>query len=169
MIEQLLDYSLIHRGGGLPVTLQHVDLGRVCRAVVEEMETGHPGTRIEWVGADEIWGHWDEDRLGEVLSNLIGNAIRYGDGGPITVALRQREKDVLMTVHNAGEPIPDEAMPRLFDPFCRGHAERRSKDKGLGLGLYIVRQIVQSHSGDITVKSSRDEGTTFTVVLPRQR
>jgi signal transduction histidine kinase len=108
-------------------------------------------------------GHWDEARLAQVLSNLIGNALRHGDPSvPVRVRWQGVTDSLLLEVHNGGA-IPPALREHLFDPFRRGTRARDS----LGLGLYIVRQIVLAHSGSIDVASTEGEGTTFRVRLPR--
>jgi signal transduction histidine kinase len=98
------------------------------------------------------------------LLNLMGNALRHG-GGTVAIQVRRTEGTVEVTVRNEGAPIPDELLPIVFDPFQRGE-ERGS---GLGLGLYIVREIARAHGGDVSVVSSSHQGTTFTLCLPVDR
>lgn len=164
MIDQLLDFSRVKMGDGLPIELHETRLDELCGTVLEELEASFPGTRIVLDCAEEISGMWDPNRLSEVLSNLVGNAAQHGDGAEVTVTLRRVGDEATVAVHNFGAPIPDEVLPHLFEPFRRGRPE--SKGGGLGLGLYIARQIVRSHGGDLTVFSSATAGTTFTVRMP---
>jgi signal transduction histidine kinase len=101
-----------------------------------------------------------------VLSNLLSNALRHGRAGePVWVRAEGREREVVLSVTNAGEPIPEELRPVLFEPYTRGNPRFRPSGS-LGLGLYIVRQVVEGHGGTVEVASG--EGTTtFTVRLPR--
>src|SRR5690606_34629890 len=106
----------------------------------------------------------DPDRLAQMAANLVGNALRHGDPtAPVRVRARADDAIVRISVHNEGAPIPPEACRTLFQPFQR-HASRG----GLGLGLYISRNIVRRHGGTIEVDSREGHGTTFTVTLPRE-
>jgi PAS domain S-box-containing protein len=110
-------------------------------------------------------GEWDPDRLAQVVSNLVGNALQHGaHDTPVEVRLGHEDSTLVLTVHNQGTPIPEALLPHVFDPFRR--ADNRSR-QGLGLGLYIVQQLILAHGGTITVSSQVDSGTTFTVRLPR--
>jgi signal transduction histidine kinase len=113
---------------------------------------------------------WDAERIAQLASNLISNAVRYGEAGhSIDVALEDGPGDALeIRVHNDGLPIPREAIPALFEPFKRGERAEHAARQGLGLGLYIVREIVRAHGGEIEVRSKAGDGTTFIVRLPRQ-
>ncbi|MCA1733028.1 MAG: ATP-binding protein [Acidobacteria bacterium] len=116
-------------------------------------------------------GEWDPARLRQVVSNLVSNAITHGeDGSPVEISLREEEQDVLLTIANRGPAIPAEALPRIFDPFVRvpSAADNRGQSfGGVGLGLYIAREIVAAHRGTISVASSEDSGTVMSVRLPR--
>jgi signal transduction histidine kinase len=113
-------------------------------------------------------GHWDPDRLLQVISNLVGNAGQHGDrASPILVRLDGGQPDaVRLEVRNQGV-IPEAAMPSLFDPL-RGSSQPRDHVRGLGLGLFIVKAIVEAHGVRVGVTSSAAEGTAFTVTLPRR-
>jgi signal transduction histidine kinase len=114
-------------------------------------------------------GVWDKERLAQVVSNLIGNAIEHGKpGGAIEVRLRSEGDGVRLEVHNQGAAIPAELLPSIFDPFRR-QQRAGQKSEGLGLGLYICRELVRAHGGEIAVQSTDEAGTTFTVRLPRKR
>ena len=114
-------------------------------------------------------GLWDRERLAQVVTNLIGNAIQHGRlDGSIDVRLRDEGDAVCLLVHNDGSPIPADLLPSIFDPFRRGRRRATQKAEGLGLGLFIVREMVRAHSGEISVQSTEAEGTTFTVKLPRR-
>ena len=121
---------------------------------------------VELKESGDLHGSWDEGRLAQVLSNLVGNAVRHG--APtclITIHLDGKADEVAAAVHNGGH-IPADLIPRLFEPFHSGQG-KRTRAEGLGLGLYIVEQIVLAHGGEVTVRSTEDEGTTFRVSLPR--
>jgi phosphoserine phosphatase RsbU/P len=170
MIRDLLDFTQARLGAGIHVDRGRTDLRQVVAQVVEEAETTRPGRRIEvehaGVGGSE--GEWDPDRLAQVVSNLVVNALRHGDSdAAVTVRTRGAPDVVVLEVHNRGEPIASELQARLFQPLQRGTTADRAS-RSVGLGLYIVDQIVKSHGGAIEVESSREEGTTFRVSLPRR-
>ena len=166
MIDQLLDLTRSRHGGGIPVEPRPLELADVVRRVVEELELANPDRTLTVGVEGETWGEWDPDRLAQVVSNLVGNAIRHGDGErPVEVRVRGEGGEVALAVHNHGAPIAGELVPILFDPF---HRAKGSSPSGLGLGLFIARQIVLAHGGEIGVASTAEEGTTFTVRLPRR-
>jgi PAS domain S-box-containing protein len=169
MISELLDFTRSRMGGGIPVEPRVADLAAICRESVEELRTSHPEARVLLRVLGHGAGEWDAGRLSQVVSNLVGNAIHYSPPGtPVRVVLRgEGVQDVVLTVHNGGPPIPEAFLPILFEPFRRGLEDRPSNREGLGLGLYIVRQIVLAHGGQLDVRSLPGEGTTFTVKLPR--
>jgi PAS domain S-box-containing protein len=169
IIRALADYTLVQLGRGMPLEAGPVDLVDVCRAVVEEAEAGNPGRAIEWDHRGPAEGEWDGDRIGQVLANLVGNALRYSpEESVVRVSCRGEGSEAVLEVHNRGRPIPAEFMPHLFEPFRRGPDPRGGDRKGLGLGLFIARQIVLAHRGTIEARSSEGEGTFFTVRLPLQ-
>jgi PAS domain S-box-containing protein len=167
MIDDLLDFTRASVGGGLPVSRRPTDLCELVDATVAEFELTHPG-RVRLMCARGLHGgEWDRDRLAQVVSNLVGNALTHGDeASPVTVAVRAEPPDVVLSVHNEGPPIPAELLPRIFDPFKRAGTD--GGRRGLGLGLYIVQQIVLAHGGSISAESSEAGGTTFSVRLPRE-
>jgi len=166
MIETLLDFTRARFLGKLPVTPTPADLGQIAVAVADEMRVAWP-ERIEVDVRGDSHGEWDPARLSQIVSNLVNNGITYGDPQtPVRVLVDGTGDDVFLKVSNQGPPIPPETIPTLFEPFRRGVPADRSPG-GLGLGLYIVQQIVQEHGGTITVESTAQLGTTFTVLLPR--
>lgn len=168
MIEQLLDLTRGRLGGGIPIVPRQIDLGPVCRQVIGEMEGGNPERKVVQHLHGDLVGFFDEDRLAQVLANLLRNAAQHGaTGTPIDVSVEGTDTEVTLAVHNQGAPIPAHLQAQLFDPFRRGRAEDEHRPDGLGLGLYIVRQIVDAHGGRIEVRSTAEDGTSFTVHLPR--
>lgn len=146
---------------GVPLALRPIDLAEICRQVVREA-SGREQTRlIDQRGLAELRGTWDADRLAQVVENLVSNALSHGVG-PVTITLAREGDDAILSVHNLGPPIPRAALPTLFDPFRRA-TERAG---GVGLGLYIVDQIVRAHSGSITIDSELERGTTMTIRVP---
>lgn len=163
MIEQLLDLTRIRSGGGMPIRRLPMELAELCEQVIREIEVGQRQRQIELTIVGDTRGFWDPDRLGQVVSNLVGNAARHGEAGPIEATLDGREREeVMLVVYNRGT-IPPALMPHLFDPFRQGDSSR----SGLGLGLFITKQIVEAHGGSLAVCSSPSEGTSFQMRLPR--
>ncbi|MGK4005244.1 hybrid sensor histidine kinase/response regulator [Sorangium sp. So ce1036] len=167
LIEHLLCYSRTRLGQELPIEPRPVDLMSLCAAVLDEQEPGAAG-RFHLRGEGDPGGHWDPDRLAQVLSNLIGNALRHGASGtPIEVRVDgSRREEVRLRVRNQGA-IPPEILPSIFEPF-RTTAGGRAATDGLGLGLYIVQRLVEAHGGKVVAASSPAEGTSFEVTLPRR-
>ncbi|HSD18845.1 MAG TPA: PAS domain-containing sensor histidine kinase [Anaeromyxobacter sp.] len=169
MIGTLLDFTHSRFKGGMPISQVSMDLDEVCRRVVDELLAAEPGRRIELDLSDDGRGSWDPARMAQVVSNLVANALEHGaKHGAVKVSVGGDDEEVALKVENQGAPIAPELMAVMFEPFCRGSALRdASHARGLGLGLYIVREIVKAHGGAITVESTRERGTTFTVRLPR--
>ena len=167
MIDQLLDLTRIRIGDGLGVGMHAtVDVHQLIQRVRDEFRMSSPQTEVmlHCVGESSILG--DQGRLLQLFSNLMGNAIQHGGREvPVTARLACSPSHVVVAIHNAGT-IPSQVMTELFEPF-RGRGERSSHPAGLGLGLYISRQIARAHRGDIAVHSD-ESGTTFTVELPRR-
>ena len=168
MIGELLDFTRGRLGGGIPISRQPLNLRHLCRHVLEELEAAHPGRELRLEAEGHFQGEWDPDRLTQVFGNLIKNALDYSpEGSPVRVSLHDEGEGVRVEVHNQGAPIPAELLPSIFEPFRRCAEEGRHPTSGLGLGLFIVEQIVHGHGGTVSVRSSQEEGTTFTVRLPR--
>jgi len=168
MIEQLLDFARARVGEGIPLARREVDLADLCRRIVAEIQLTSPGRAIVTTCGGDLRGWWDGDRLGQVMSNLLVNALRHGaEGGVVAVDLaRLGDGRTQISVANEGA-IPAETLPLIFDPFRSGRRTSGRAD-GLGLGLYIVQQLVRAHGGEVVVSSAPREGTRFTVTLPAQ-
>jgi len=170
MIGDLLDFTRGRLGGGIPLSRRSANLRHICRHVLDELEAGHPGRELRLKADGHFMGEWDPDRLAQVVGNLGKNALDYSsEGTPVEFSLYNEGNSVRLEVHNAGAPIPADRIPHLFEPFRRGPQDENHLTHGLGLGLYIVQQIVQSHGGTIEVRSTVADGTTFTVRLPLHR
>jgi PAS domain S-box-containing protein len=162
MIHALLDFTR-SRHGGIPLSRAAVDLRELCREVVAELEVAHPERSFILRGRGDVSGEWDRDRIAQVVSNLTANALQHGaPGAPIALVLAGLDGEVTLCIHNQGRAIPPADLAHIFDPFRK----LRKTAGGLGLGLYIVRQIVVAHGGRVEV-SSGDGGTRFTVHLPK--
>jgi signal transduction histidine kinase len=173
LIQQVLDLALARVKGGIPVELGEANLESIVRQAAAELDGGNgggqaaeEGERVQVEARGDTRGQWDEDRLLQVGSNLLANALEHGaEGGKVQVLVDGTDAEwVRLEVHNRGV-IPAELQPQLFSAF----KPRERQSRGLGLGLYIVDQIVRSHRGEVRVTSRDFEGTTFVVRLPRRR
>lgn len=168
MIEDVLDLARARLAGGIPLRRGETDFGALVQRMVQEHQSASPKPPIEVLLEGDLVGDWDSDRLAQVASNLIGNAIQHGDtSAPVQLRLDGTHADVVsFTVKNLGV-IPPAIQAHLFDPF-RGGAQRRGRTGGLGLGLYIVHQIIRAHHGHVEVESGSSPYTEFRVRLPRR-
>jgi signal transduction histidine kinase len=161
MVEQLLDFTRIRLGGGLPLELDTVDLGNIAKRVADELRAAKPQQTIDVQVIGDTLGRWDHDRIWRLMSNLITNAVEHGTD-PRVVVDGNNPIMVIAQVCNRGAIAPHVA-PEIFEPFRRCEGASAS---GLGLGLFIARQITTAHGGTITLENRTDE-TVFTVRLPR--
>ncbi|KQQ67892.1 histidine kinase [Pseudomonas sp. Leaf127] len=166
LIEDVLDFARGRLGDGITVRRVWVeDLQGYLRTVVDEVLASHPGCRIN---VDLQLGtgiYCDPARMGQLLSNLLGNAVTHGaQQAPVELVVRIEEGDVMLAVANQGEPIPESLLPLLFQPFTR--CEAGARGEGLGLGLYIAAQIMQGHEGTLSVSSDARHGTCFVARFP---
>jgi len=169
MIRDLLDFTKARLGGGIALHRQPTDLRDVVHQVVDEVLVAYPGRHVELDVAAELKGEWDPDRIAQVLSNLLSNALTYSPAeAPVRLGACVQGEQVLLSIFNGGTPIPPELLPRLFEPMTRGVLKEGQSSRSIGLGLYIVRDIVCGHGGGVEVVSSADHGTTFTVRLPQR-
>jgi signal transduction histidine kinase len=167
MIDQLLDFTRVRVGNGIPLQIKEVDIVPILRQTLDELDDANPTCALKLEVTGDASGVWDEDRLAQVFSNLVGNAVQHGkpEAG-VRVELHGTTPDcVSVRVTNAGS-IPSDRLPRLFEPLMGG-SEARDGSYGLGLGLFISHEIVRAHRGSILVASNDHDGTTFTVTLPR--
>ncbi len=168
MIEDLLDLARGRLAGGIQLVREPFDLGQVVARVVRETQAARPGRVVEIRQQGNLEGTWDSGRLAQVASNLISNACQYGDvAHSVDVELDgTHDSYVTLSVSNVGQ-ISSELLPVIFDPF-RGKSDPGRRTEGLGLGLYIVKQIAEAHGGRVDVSSNPGERTRFTVRLPRR-
>jgi signal transduction histidine kinase len=166
MIGDLLDLTRTRLGGVIPLTRVATDLQQLCDEVILEVQAADPGADVRFSAKGNPTGEWDPDRLAQVVSNLVTNAIQHGGRGPITLALDGADDSVTLGVHNGGTPIPLAAQRTIFEPLARGTSGNATQR--IGLGLFIARAIVNAHGGEIHVHSAEGLGTTFDVLLPRR-
>ncbi|MBF5045950.1 GAF domain-containing sensor histidine kinase [Aggregicoccus sp. 17bor-14] len=167
LTDQLLDLSRI-RLGRLDLNLEWVDLAALAREVAARFaeEAERQGGRVSVEAPGALVGSWDRLRLEQVLTNLLSNALKYGAGKPVRVRVREEAGAVQLAVEDRGIGIDAAAQARIFERFERAVSARHFG--GLGLGLYIVREIIEAHAGQVAVRSTPGEGATFTVTLPRR-
>ncbi len=167
MIDQLLDFTRIRSGGGLPTNLGTVDLATLAHQVVSEL-SADVGGRVDIETTGDPVGLFDADRLWQTMSNLVANAIEHGvPGGRVRLVIDGADPDhVVIEVANRGS-MPSSLIAVVFDPFRRHDAGPSHRKSGLGLGLFIVHEIVVAHAGTVTVRAADDE-VAFRVTLPRR-
>jgi signal transduction histidine kinase len=170
LVNDLLDYTRTNLGSNLPVILKELNLQELCRQAIEEQELAHPECKFELIAQGDCDGRWDDNRLAQVLSNLLGNAAQYGTRGEkIILRLLPSASEIALSIENMGGVIPAEKINTVFEPMVRlaGDDSAETNGTGLGIGLYIAREIVRAHEGTISVQSSEEAGTVFTIRLPR--
>jgi signal transduction histidine kinase len=170
MVADLIDFTRARLGDGVPLLRRPMDLGVTAQEVLEEIGAAYPVQTVRLAKSGNLRGSWDEGRMKQALSNLIENAVEHVTSNtPITVSVSEDTEQVVLTVHNYGPPIPESDRPRIFEPLVRvAETSSPAVSTHMGLGLYIVRQIVQAHAGTIAMESTESAGTTFTARLPRQ-
>jgi signal transduction histidine kinase len=173
LLDDLVDFNRTHLGLGIKVVQTDIDLAEELGAEVEQLRSVYPDRRIELAVTGDAVGHVDGGRLKQVLRNLVSNAIVHGSPEtPVRVVLVGDEVQIRLEVTNEGPPIDPSVQSQMFDPLKRGLAQTSSDEysDGLGLGLFIVREVVLAHGGRVEVRSdTKAEETTFTVILPRSR
>ena len=172
MIRDLLEYTRTRLGKQIPVMPFAYDVGLVCEAAHDEVQAAHPACVFDLEMSGDLRAEVDPARLGQVLSNLLNNAIQYGTLGlPITLSARGEANAVVIDVTNHGTPIPSDALQVIFNPLVQLRTEHGGSadplSTSLGLGLFIAKEIVAGHGGTLGVESSSNEGTVFTITLPR--
>ena len=164
LVDQLLDVSRI-RGGRLALDRSEVDLRSLVTDVIARFQPELDRMQVQLTqDLQPVVGDWDRSRLDQVVSNLLSNAIKYGEGKPVDIALSVNQQQACLMVGDRGIGIAAADTDRIFDRFER--AASAHSFSGLGLGLYIARQIVRAHGGDIRVESAAGEGSRFFVDLP---
>lgn len=170
IITNLADLTRSQLGAGIPVTKEMMNFRNTTQEIIEEMRVLHPTTTLVSKLEGTLIGYGDAARIKQVLSNLVGNAIQYGEKDRhITIAAHEHKNSITLSVHNEGPPIPDSQIDRIFDSLVRledPEMNRTEASGNLGLGLYIANMIVKSHDGELSVTSTAREGTTFYARFP---
>ena len=169
MVLDLVEFTRTRLGDGIPIVRAQMDARRLVHDVAVEIAASHPDSTVHVESSGNLSGAWDRDRLTQVLTNLVGNAVQHGSAGaPIKVSARGLADEVTLAVHNEGPAIPVDQQAVIFEEGRQAGVRSGAHDRRhQGLGLYIVERIVAAHGGTVSVRSSAGEGTTFTVRLPR--
>ena len=171
VIEHVVDFTRVQSEGMMPIRRVPGDLVSQFVKILAETRVRYPRSVLSLESVGDFTGSWDEGRMGQLLSNLLANALTHGaPDQPVTVRLWEEAEGVAFSVHNLGTPIPLKEQQLIFKPLVRGMASGKGEQResaGLGLGLFICREIVRAHGGTLDVTSSADAGTCFTVHLPR--
>lgn len=167
LVDDMLNISRI-QAGKLPIEPSEMNLTELAHEIADRFQAQAEslGSRISVSGRKEAWGTWDRHRLDQVISNLVSNALKYGQGKDINIKISQSSKETRLSVSDQGMGIPETHHERIFERFER--IKGSSNVGGLGIGLYITKKIVELHSGKISVSSREGRGSTFTVALPNR-
>jgi signal transduction histidine kinase len=164
MVRDILDFTRGRFGELMHVKRSPADLGVILHDIVEEIQSANPNVVIDLAARGDLRGEWDGERLSQLISNLVTNAIQHGNARYVRVTADNENDHVLIEVHNEGPPIPQNLLATIFNPL--GQERRLNQGRaGLGLGLFICEEIVKAHGGTISATSSRDAGTTFAMRL----
>lgn len=166
MIEDLLDFALARVGPGIRITRRPTDLHQTTEHSVSELRVAFPKAILSHQQTGAGLADFDADRVQQVIGNLVANSVAYGDlAYPITITSGVAAGVASLSVHNQGAVIPEASQCDLFEPMTR-ISQQASDLRSVGLGLFIVREIAQAHGGDVTVSSSAEDGTLFSVCFP---
>jgi sigma-B regulation protein RsbU (phosphoserine phosphatase) len=167
MIHDLLDFTQARLGGSIPLGRKPGDLHAVIRQVVEQLQVAHPDRTFDLRQEGNAQGSWDAGRMAQAVGNLLSNAVTYSPAGSVVrVNTRNEGGVVVLVIQNDGPPIRPDLLPSLFEPMQRASAELSSASRSVGLGLYIVKHVVEAHGGTVAVRSEQGLGTELMVRLP---
>jgi signal transduction histidine kinase len=167
MVRDIIDFTRGRFGEPMQITRAQADMGAIVRDIIDEIQCANPKVKIDCTATGDLTGEWDRERLSQLLWNLVMNAIQHGKAKQVGVKVENENDQVLIEVHNDGPPIPQDLIATMFNPLVR---ERNSEHRqaGLGLGLFICKEIVNAHGGTIVPTSTWDAGTIFGVRLNRR-
>ena len=171
MVDDLIGYTRTHLGSGMPVAPKLLDVNQVCHASIEDANATYPNTNFSFNSSGNMTGYFDSVRLHQMFTNLLVNAAQYGEKHrPVTLTTASSAEYVIVQVQNFGVPIADRDLTAVFKPLVQlavdDELDTRPKTS-LGLGLFVAKEIAAAHGGTITVASDEENGTVFTVSLPR--
>ena len=174
LITDLMEYTGSHLGKKLSTIKEPANMADICNDIIDEHQIAHPTRQIMKEINGSFDGQWDKQRIGQVISNLLGNAIDYGDKAtPIKVNLDSSMEGITIKINNQCKPIPESTIIHIFEPLTRHQESGNGNGNGngpqksnLGLGLYITNEIINAHDGSIRVTSNEKDGTTFEVKVP---
>jgi signal transduction histidine kinase len=167
LIGDLVDFTRSRLGGGIPIARARTDLEVISRQTVDEIRAFHPRSEISFQASGDLHGNWDSGRIGQAISNLLGNAVQHGTAHALIEVTATGTADaVAVSVRNQGTRIPERDLLDIFNPFKQLETPAKAHHS-IGLGLYVVDAIAKAHEGTVDVESD-DLGTTFTLRLPRR-
>jgi signal transduction histidine kinase len=172
MINDLLTFASAQIGRKIPIVRKPGNLQDICQVALDEVQTAYPDTVFHFESSGDLNGNFDFARFQQVLSNLLNNAVKYGQNGkPVTLLLTGKANSITLEVKNFGNTIPPESLQVIFNPLVQLSPDKSNSNSQLstsiGLGLFIAREIVKGHNGTIEVESSESDGTVFSIQLPR--
>lgn len=172
MINDLLTYASAQIGREIPILREAASVDNICRMSLDEIQSANPDAILRYESSGDLSGHFDAARLQQVLSNLLNNALKYGESGsPVILSARSEGEAITVQVKNSGNTIPSESLEIIFNPLIQLSPDKSNPSPRLtdsiGLGLFIAREIVKGHNGTVEVKSSEKDGTVFIIKLPR--
>lgn len=173
MVDDLIGYTRTQLGSGMPITPKLVDVDQICQESIEDANSIHPNTNFSFTRSSNMTGYFDSVRLHQLFTNLLVNAAQYGEKNrPVMMTTSSSSKHLMVQVKNFGTPIAERDLMSVFKPLVQLTAsdELDARPKtSLGLGLFVSKEIATAHGGTITVTSDMENGTIFTVCLPRER
>lgn len=174
MIKDLLTYAGAQIGREIPIFPKDANMEKVCRVALDEIQTAYPEAVFNFDTEGDLNGHFDAARIQQVLSNLLNNAVKYGESEkPVTLSAAGEAEAIVLMVKNSGNAIPPESLQVIFNPLIQLPSNDASSNPqisaSIGLGLFIAHEIVKGHNGTIEVKSAEGDETVFTVRLPREQ
>jgi signal transduction histidine kinase len=166
MIQDLLDVSQLNLGESIPLDITPCHLTQLITSSLEDLKALH-SDRFKLIVEQNINGYWDESAIRSIIDNMASNAIKYGsEEGPISIIVKKINDKVQIKIHNDGNPISEDDQATIFEPFHRSVSASHSCQKGWGLGLALVKGLVEGHGGNLTLECTVEKGTTFTLIFP---